>query len=340
MESILKRMAVLLLASILLFPSCSRRGGEEPAPEENGKSADALIAEIYAREADVVVNGVPYAKKKDLSAYLLMGIDKRGDLESTNQSIGGQCDVLLLLVVDEEDQRRTVLQIDRDTITDVEILDAHGGRIGSGITKKQQICFAHTYGTGDEKSCENAVRAVSGLLGLYGDLEIDGYMALLYEAIPGLNDTVDGIRVKIEDDFPSDPTLVKGEEVELVGQHALNFVRGRMSVSDGTNANRMKRQRAYLNAFGDRVKEEMHGNSGIINELYETAGPYMVTDITSGALVSIAATAFSCDNGGIVTIGGETKYVVYANGNTYAEFYPDENDLSEKILSLFYTRID
>jgi anionic cell wall polymer biosynthesis LytR-Cps2A-Psr (LCP) family protein len=339
MKSVPKRMAVLLLALVLLLASCSRRGSEAD-PDEKGKSAAELIADKHARAADVVVDGVPYAKKKDLAVYLMMGIDKSGDLETTRQTIGGQCDVLLLLVLNGEDKRQTVLQIDRDTMTEVELLDAKGNRIGNGIVQTQQICFAHTYGTGDEKSCENAVRAVSGLLGLYGDLEIDGYMALLYEAIPGLNDTVGGIRVKVEDDFPSDPTLVKGEEVELVGQHALNFVRGRMSVADGTNANRMKRQRAYLNAFGDRVKEEMHGNSGIINELYETAGPYMVTDITSGALVSIAATAFSCDNGGIVTIGGETKYVVYANGNTYAEFYPDENDLSEKILSLFYTRID
>ena len=92
-----------------------------------------------------------------------------GNNETTNKMIGGQCDVLMLLINDPDAKKQTILQLDRDTMAEVEILDANGKQ--TGFTKIQQLYYSHTYGKGDEKSCENTVRAVSRLL---GNIEIEG----------------------------------------------------------------------------------------------------------------------------------------------------------------------
>ena len=341
-----KRILAAIMTAALLFgmtscklTSCHKSEEETQTTAETGKTVEQMIDDKNHREADFVLDDVAYAKKTDVSAYLFMGIDKSGDLETTNQAVGGQSDVLLLFVVDTAGKTQTILQLDRDTMADVEITNYYGKPMG--VVRKQQICFAHTYGSGDEKSCENTVRAVSRLLGVLGEVQIDGYVSLLYDGIPPINDTLGGIKVKIEDDFSdADPTLVEGEVVELTGQHALNFVRGRMTVGDGRNQSRMRRQRAYMDAFSARLKEEMHTRSAIINDLYAAAEPYMVTDMSLGAISNLALQTLDYESGGTLTIDGELKYEVYPNGNTYTEFHVDEDSLRDTVLALFYTPIN
>lgn len=334
----MKKAALIALAVLLLFSACgcSRRGKNKRDGQTSGMTAEEILGlKDPAREPELVVDGIAYARKTGITSVLFMGIDKGGNLETASEAGGGQCDTIFLVINDQEDKVQTILQINRDTMVEIDLLDAKGKPFD--MTRRQQICLSHSYGPGDEISCENTVRAVSRLL---NNVQVDGYVAILYDAVPVVNDAVGGVEVKIEDDFSStDPSLVVGETVTLKGEQAIRFVRGRMSVADGTNQNRMKRQRTYMSAFGEKVKAMMKDNSSIIDRLYKAAEPYMVTDMTLGTLSSFAVESADYRNGGIVTPPGEVTFREYANGNTYAEFIVDEDGLLNEILTLFYDPI-
>ncbi|MBE6725309.1 MAG: hypothetical protein E7576_09000 [Ruminococcaceae bacterium] len=326
----------LVLAGLMLFGSCSRKNRESGENAQGGMTAEEIMAlKSSPVEPDLVVDGVAYAKKKDVKTVLFMGIDKTGDLETTDHTIGGQSDTLLLLVVDGEEKKQTILQLDRDTMTEVEVLDYYGKP--TGFSRVQQLCLSHTYGQGDEKSCENTVRAVSRLL---MNTPVDGYVSLLFEAIPDVNDAVGGVEVTIADDLSSsDPALALGKTVTLKGNQALTYVRARMSVGDGTNVSRMRRQREYLSSLGKLIRGKLKTDSSVINDLYSAAEPFMISDMTLSDLTSVAVEGSGYTDAGILTPSGEHAEVTYQNGNTHVEFHPDEDSILETVLTLFYRPI-
>ena len=303
---------------------------------ESGKTVEEMIAEKNAVTPELTVEGSNYGRKKSVSSYLIMGIDEGGVVPATDEIVnGGQCDVILLVVVDEAAGKYTKVQLDRDMMVDMDICDYYGDPIS---TTNQQLAFAHSYGNGTAASCENVVRCVSHL---FGDVEINGYLSVRYDGIPAANDTLGGVCVKIEDDFSKvDETLVMGETVELTGDHTLNYIRARMSVGDGTNAERMRRHRTYVSAFASRFRESLHSNSGIVNDLYNAVSPYMVTNMSSGKLTDLALMCDGFTDCGIVTLNGIATTKTYKNGNDYAEFYADESALQNLIRDLYYVPVN
>lgn len=82
-----------------------------------------------------------------------MGIDVKGKAVGVDSyEGGGQADVQMVLVVDDANKTWQVLQINRDTITKVPVLDVLGG---VAAYADEQIALAHYYGNGRENSCEN-----------------------------------------------------------------------------------------------------------------------------------------------------------------------------------------
>ena len=156
------------------------------------------------------------------------------------------------------------------------------------------------------------------------------------DAIPIINDAVGGVTVKIEDDF-SDTGLPfeEGEEVTLMGDDALHYIRARMSVGDGSNLSRMRRHRTYLAGFRRQMQATMEKDPNLSNRLYEELQPYMVTDITGKVAGRLAQAAQSYTNNGIFPLSGEAK-----EGKKFMEYYIDEDSLMETVLSLFYVPAD
>ena len=101
-----------------------------------------------------------YYSTDDIDAYLLFGTDdpKEGE-EGFN---GPMADFLALLLIDNTTERYAFIQIDRNTMTLVDVLDENGESTGA-VT--EQICIAHWYGRTDEQRNNNTVAAVCRLLG-------------------------------------------------------------------------------------------------------------------------------------------------------------------------------
>ncbi len=256
-----------------------------------------------------------------------MGIDHEGEVTEHSSYFGGQADTLLLVVVDREQKEYSPF---RSTATPCAWWISLARTERPSGSKQMQIALAHALGSGLEDSCENTVRAVSTLL--YG-VTISGYAALNMDAMPILNDAVGGVTVTIEDDFSeSDSSLVLGETITLDGQQAYNYLRGRMSVGDGENTSRMRRQRTYMAAFLKKAQRQLAEDKALATSLYAELEPYMVTDLSGKDVSALLETSQYYSYQGITTPEG-----TIGTDGTFVTFQPDEEALRQLVLDMFYT---
>lgn len=283
-------------------------------------------SETTALEQTIRYNGKEYVLNDELETYLFLGLDKFETSGIDSYYNDKQADFLMLFVVNSKESCFTALHINRDTVAEMNVLGVAGDKIG---TTSKQIALAHTYGNGKEMSCRNTANAVSKLL---LDAEIDHYVSVTMDAVPVLNDLVDGVEVTVLDDFSGiDDTLIKGEKVTLLGQHALNYVRTRYNLEDSTNNHRMIRQRQYVNALYDKARECHRKNTEFIGQSVLKLTDYIVSDCSVNKLQALAEKISAYEFKGIVEIEGESKL-----GKEFMEFYPDEDSLMSAAVKLFY----
>lgn len=272
-----------------------------------------------------------YVPGKNLETVLILGIDKYA--ENTGMSVHGsyeQADFLLLLVLNEETGGCASLHINRDTMTDIKILDDSGAVLE---TRTGQITLSHAYGGTSEIRCQNTADAVSNLL--YG-IEIDHYISFTMESAAVLNDLAGGVTLCVLDDFPGiDEELEKGKTVTLRGEQALTYVRTRKGLEDSSNLHRMVRQRQYLEALGEALSKKLKEDDGFLFSCLAKINPYLVSDCTAEQLSSLAERVNDSSSMEFFTLDGEAK-----RGKTYVEFYADEENLQELVMKLFYEPVD
>lgn len=307
----------------------SRTSAEEA--DERLSSADIYEDNNSAETASLFYNGQAYAYNENLSTLLILGIDDPELTETESVRNTSQADLLLLAVFDPDTKTCTLLQLNRDTMCDVPMLDEKGNYVS---LRHEQLALAHTYGNGLEKSCENTVYAVSRFL--YG-IGIDNYFALTMDAIPVLNDLVGGVTVTVEDDFTGiDPTLIQGETVTLSADNVENYVRSRMNmVEDPTNINRMKRQRTYMIGLVDALKDAVDQDSSFVIDAYTAISKSLVTDCSIDELSDYADRFSGYSLSGVLTTDGEA-----IKGEKYMEYYVDEEALQELVIDVFYTPLE
>lgn len=272
-------------------------------------------------------NGKEYVLKDNVETLLIMGLDKfEGEVKESSYNNDRQADFIMLLVIDNDNSCYYGLQINRDTMAEVNILGVSGQKVDS-VTK--QIALAHTYGNGKKTSGRNVADSVSKLL---LDVNVNHYVSLTMDAVPVMNDLVGGVEVEVLDDFTGiDNTLVKGEKVNLMGQHALNYVRTRYGLEDSSNENRMKRQRQYLNALFDKTKEKSENDTDFIANATLKLSEYLISNRSAIALQAVFDKITDYEYKGIKEIEGELK-----KGEEFMEFYPDKTSVKKTVIDLFY----
>lgn len=280
-----------------------------------------------AQLKELTYKGKTYRQRPELETYLFMGIDTMGAAVGVNSYAGGgQADVQIVAVLDNEARTWQALQLNRDSIVRVPVLGVGGDIVAY---EDEQLALAHYYGNGREQSCENTVLAVSMLL---GDQPIDGYMAVNMDAVGILTDLVGGVTLTVTSDFSAiDPSLMQGETITLTGEQALTYVRSRANIDDETNLARMNRQRQYMTALEEKL---MQKDANFVVEAYDALADYMVTDIASGTAAEIGERMQDYTQLEVLTIDGENV----VEGEHWA-YHLDEDSLQETILQLFYNEI-
>lgn len=319
-------IAVLVLLVSLLSGVLALHFWEEKRYATGSAESDVEAAAASEEEKLVVYEGDNYCRRSGLETYLLLGIDKSGkavDVDSFEG--GGQADVQMVLVVDDVNETWQMLQINRDTITKVPVLDVLGE---IAAYADEQIALAHYYGNGGTLSCENTELAVSMLL---NDQPIDGYFSVNMDAVSILTDLVGGVTLTITSDFSEiDPSLVQGETMTLNGQKALTYIRSRHHIDDQTNIARMARQRQFLAALEEKLEQQ---DAQFAATAYAALSDYMVTDIASGTAAQIGEKLKQYRQLEVLTIEGEN---VIENG--YWAYHLDETSRMKTILQLFYEK--
>ena len=287
----------------------------------------------YWQEGWVRYEGKIYDYNEDILTFLVMGIDKNTDAKEVEEGTkGGQADALFLVVLNPHTSQISVIGINRNAMTDIDIYDNAGAYVRTQVA---QICVQHGFGNGVEESCEYQVKAVSNLM---YNIPIHGYGAINMKGIPTINDAVRGVDVTVLEDITAvDASLIKGEEVHLEGQSSYWYVKYRdTSIFQSADA-RLARQKQYLSAFITQAKEATKKDITVPVKLYQAMQTMMVTNITVDevAYLSSIAVDYSFAEDSFHMVPGETQM-----GEQFEEFYVDEDALYQMIIDVFYEEVE
>lgn len=267
-----------------------------------------------------------------VQTYLFIGTDKSGNEDAEGEEYhGSMADALMLVVVDKEEKTYGILQLNRDTITEVPMLLQDGS---ANANAQMQLCTAHWYGKDKAASCDNTVETVSKML---GGLPIDGYYALKMDAMPLLNHEVGGVTVTLEDDMTKlDPAMKKGTTLTLTDRQAELLMQSRYTMEDDRNTQRMRRQQIFLKAFMKKIKKQNAGDINATVKLYDRLRPYATTDIKMNDLTALLKDMQGYTDKGIITIDGTSKIgEKLHDGKKHWEFYMDEDSLETSMKQLY-----
>jgi LCP family protein required for cell wall assembly len=317
----------IILLLVVLLAICKNRTAT--AEKIQDASADGVSGKW--QEGNVHYNGKIYQYNTSIKTYLIMGIDRDGPVTKAENSIsGGQSDGMFLLVCDKSKQKMSVIAINRNTMTDVQVYDKEGNLRG---TYQRQICLQHAYGDGMRVSCQRSVDTVSNL---FYDIPISGYLSLNMDGISLMNDAVGGVTLEILQDMSysnGNIDLKEGETVTLNGEEAYVYLRGRDTNVFASANKRLERQVQYIGAFLGQTRETVGDSETELLRIYNTLEDYLVSNVDFVKLAG-QLLKYELDESNIYTLAGETSM-----GAKYEEFNVDEDALYELILEIFYNEV-
>ncbi len=311
---------VFVFLSLRSVQTVSRQNSNDLANADS----DADIEES-ASGTEITVDGKTYVYNTDIRNVLFLGVDKKDEIMETQEYAGrgGQADCIILLSLNTKEKTATMLNISRDSITDVDVYDMSGDYVG---TEKMQLALQYAYGDGEKRSCWLMKKAVANLL---NDIPIHGYLALNIDGISVINDVLGGVEITVPEDYTSiDEAFVQGTTLKLSGSQAEKYVRYRDIHEFGSNNGRMERQNQFLRALVSLLKEKISGNSALVDTLFNAGKPYMTTDLTAEQMEEYAS--YTLDDT-YIKVPGETR-----EGAKHDEYEVDEKKLSDVLIKMLY----
>lgn len=281
--------------------------------------------------SDVVVyKGKKYRLNSELQMILFIGVDKSEPVSvKNNAGLGGQSDTLILAILNQETKKAKLLEISRDTMTDIKIYDDSGEYLS---TEKAQVALQYAYGTNAKRSSQLAKEAVSHIL---YEIPIRQYISLNVDGIAPIVDAIGGVRLTIPQDYTViDPAFEARKEVTLNGEQAESYVRYRDHSVVGSNTLRMERQNDFLLALMRQMNAAgVNGTDGY-SKFLESAGEYLDTNLTADELKKLSEYEFDSDSE-IFTLPGEM-----IRGEKHDEYHLEDEKVYEMVLKLFYKPIE
>lgn len=305
-------LGVCILAGIFAY-GFWHKGRMLERKEQQEKARQNTTVENSDEELDDEYN-------HNLTNVLFIGVDTDDEFTEHKAGWSGQADCLILMSMDKDSKQTRLLEISRDSMTDVEICDQDGERIGS---QRQQISTQYAYGDGKKRSCQLTMQTVSSLL---YEIPIQSYVAVNIEGIAEITKLMGGVTITVPQDYTHiDPMFQKGATLTLQGEQAERYVRYRDTAVTGSNSERMERQNQFLKA----LMMQLQGKSaGWYQKLWTDAEEYIVTDLKVDELDKLSSFQMT-----------EEIYQVPGNvqaGEEHDEFIVDSAKLKEIILKLFY----
>lgn len=303
----------------------------EESKVENKEETEE-VKEVKSKAGNIQYNNKTYHFNEDVMTFLFMGIDQAGEVAPAKDGIsGGQSDTMFLLVLNPKTKQISVVGINRDTISDIDMYDRAGNFL---MTDRRQLTLQHGYGDGMHLSCERAVQAVSKL---FYYIPINGYCSLNIGAVAKLNDAVGGVDVVTPNKIDIyGVTYEAGQTINLQGETAKWFLQTRDVYAFNSAGARLERQKTYLTAYIKKAITKTKENLGFPLDVYNILSKYMVTNVSADSILYLAteATSYSFSGAQVYSLQGKT-----IRGTMFEEFYPDQQALYDLVIRLFYEEV-
>ncbi|MGW5863037.1 LCP family protein [Streptomyces sp. NPDC055239] len=224
-----------------------------------------LNGNIDTFAADGVSGDRPDADDSKGENVLVIGSDARTDGNSAlgggDKSDIGRSDTAFLLHVYADHRHAVAVSIPRDTLVDLPPCKLPDG---SWTKEQSNAMFNAAYSVGEtakgNPACtQNTVEHLTGL-------RVDHTVVVDFKGFSELTDVVGGVKVCLPQDIyqrdlnPNRATqgkrlFAEGEQ-EVSGQKALDYVRIRHGIGDGSDIGRIKRQQAFVASLLKKVKSD------------------------------------------------------------------------------------
>ena len=335
-SSIIKRQIAAGIAIFLLF--CAVAGlviyrTQKIQKSRNVYSRSEIDEDAGSSYRNITYKGKEYEYNSLITTILYAGVDSQGEMKTNvRYASAPNADSMALIVLDKKHKRMSIIQLSRDTMTQVRRYTMNGTNRGMYLT---HLGYAYAYGDGAKESCENLREAVSKL---FRGIPVNEYAVTNLSSMQYLNELAGGVTVTVPNDSLSAkyPEMKKGAQVTLNASNLETFLRYRDTSEHYSNQPRVERQKAYLNSYIQKIQTIIPEDpEGMWNKLEEMEA-YIQTSVTKNKYLKFAnlleQTKLTEDS--FYELEGEHR-----SGVKHDEFYPDEEALMELILELFYLEV-
>ena len=200
-------------------------------------------AQLSNRPDKVVVEG-----PQEPLNVLVMGSDTRdGEGNNIDDLTGGgeRSDTTILLHLSADRKRAYGISIPRDSMVDrPECKTEDGETIPGG----DQVMWNEAFALGGPACTIQQFEQLTGV-------RLDHFVVVDFEGFRGMVDAIGGVEMCIPEDIddPAHGIHIEAGTRKLKGNEALNYVRARYVVGNGSDVGRMKRQQAFIASMANEV---------------------------------------------------------------------------------------
>lgn len=286
-----------------------------------------IPAEVQEHGKYIVYKGENYVRNENITSMLFMGVDKHLSDDKVT-GIAGQADAIAVIAMDFTKGKATLIEVPRDTMTDVAVYSVGGAYTGM---QKTQLCLAYAYGDGKEKSCQNVLASVRNI---FYNVPINSYYAIDLDGVETLNDAVGGVDVVSPETVGE---FVEGESYHLEGHASNRFVRVRDMYSAQASTLRLERQEVYAKAYLKQVIAATKKDITTPITLFNASAPYSCTNLNPSK-ISVMAKEVVTGKGLDFEFKRATGAIALDDTN-HVVLTLDEEKFFELFLSVYYEKV-
>ena len=287
---------------------------------QKDNTVDTTIDQNTYRRLEL--DGVKYKFNSHLVSFLIIGTD-------TDDENVGHSDFMGLLIFDRENKEVDFLSLSRNAYVPIKTYDANGQFLD---WSSNFLTLSYSYGDDVKSASYLTADAVSRLL---NDIPMTYVASFDLDGIQAVHEVVETLTVTVPDnslEFKY-PQWTEGKEIELTVDNVEEFVRIRDVSEDFTNVNRMARQKTYLLAYVNKLKEilasDFNGAAGKLEGVL--AESFTNFDLSEVEAFANMLMTYQWDENSFYELPG-----VEEKGMFHDKFIVDDDALLRLIADLFY----
>lgn len=251
---------------------------------------------------------------------LVMGSDTRecDGCALDNETGGDASDTTILMHLSADRERAYGVSIPRDTIVDRPTCKTEDGTRTEAAT---EVMWNEAFTVGGPTCTVQQFETLSGVF-------VDHIVVVNFAGFEDMVDAIGGVPVCIPEDIvdPEHGINIPAGTREIEGREALNYVRARYTLGNGSDIGRIRRQQAFVAAMAQKVISA--GTLARVDRLVRflnAATKSLTVDDGLQSLIDIAKIGVSFQGIGL----GDIQFLTAPN-----DYYPSDSDLAGRVYLL------